>query len=571
MNRFLRVFWRVGAFFSFAILMLLTYVYFLGISRQTAIEWIPDPIRNSINFIRDVPYLPYVFKTTDLPRCQLTISDDNYQKILNALPKKVGEILLDSQRNMLPATLTCDGKEMNVQAGVRGDRFWHWLFEKKSWGFKFAGLYDGNSEVKFIIADDRGYIGEYFNGYRARKMGLPAPDDKLVLLSINHGPDSFYYQVEGWTEEFLKKHFGTDRGNLYGESGFTDPIFDSTLYWKKYVTIPRKDNDYGDLYTLLSLIENSDDATFKKEIWNIVDRDNFFKWQIHSILSGSTHQGPNHNVRLFFDAQKRKFFPIPWDVGITDYSSLFSDPNVGEIYGIDVSYNSLVSRILSIPEFLAERNEKLWAYVADDRNLNEDLAFFDGTFEKVKPAIFNDSIKFWRNYVADKRIKDERAMLISNYRFLRKRLDSGEVFADVVVRSDSNIVATIDLAYKSVAPLNFDGFSISSPVLQPANFRLYEDSNGSGALDQGDAAIGIPTFRDNRIASEKMNYPLYSRRTEKDSLAPIVVGQTKKRFFVVASTRMSATDGIATVRILNMITKKIIEPAIHTNEHTTEF
>ncbi len=545
------------------------YVYFRDISKFEVIESTPRFFKKSIDTLRDIPYLVYKFQSSSLPVYKLYISDKDYKEINDALPNAYITLPSESKKKV-PARLVYNGQEKNIEVGYRGDSYIHWFFEEKSWAFIFQpnDLLEGQSEIRLIVPWDRVYVGEYLANYRARKLGLPTPDDKFVILRINNGPKMLYYQIEVWSNEFLKKHFGTDDGNLYGENDTTaGSIFASSMFWKKYTSVKGQENNYADLDYLLDLINNASKDEFKEKITAILDMDNFYNWHIQSILSGTPGQDRNHNVRLYFDRQKGKFFLIPWDAGLDVYGSIFDTQNPDESFNLDNDYNPLVNRILDIPEFLSERNKRLWNYVKNDKNLEEDLAYFDKAYQEIRVALYNDSAKFWRSGAAEAQIKNARSAVVANYNFFRQQLDRAEVSATVSLKSKSQVPITIDLFYRSASPINFNNLSISSKAFQGADFlQLYEDTNNNGFLDGYDLKVADLKYQDGSLSLSKPGPILYTNRRYNGYQIPISLDITKKKFFVTSSLPFVIKDLNISFNILNEVTKSKIETTVHVND-----
>ena len=564
------------SFTSFFMASFLIYVYLYDIPRYTIIGEMPASIRGTIEFVRDIPYWTYKIKPVSLPMYRLYIDADEYQKIIDALPESGDEVLSDELRTKVPALFVYNGKKMDVKVNLHGDMYNNWIFKKKSWQIRFQNgeLFDGTSKINLLLPDDEAvYAGEHVNTYRAKKMGLAAPNDKFIVLQINDGPKMLYYQKEGWTPEFLVKNFRNSSGNLYGEAGaLTDPIFESTMWWKKFNSVAGEENNFSDLAYLLDLIKNADDNAFKDAIVKIIDMDTFYTWQIHSMLAGSVHQDENHNMRIYFDKEKQRFFLIAWDVSVWDYVEKFERPRFGKVvYDLDVNYNPLVNRILNIPEFLLERNRRLWEYVKDDTNINEDIAYLDQATEKIKPAVFQDTQKYDRNGKADATMRRVRSNLLSNYAFLHEQLGKSNFFTTLSYQSTSTI-ATIDFSYVSASPINFNGLRISRVSSSPFNsFLLYEDSNRNGQFDWPDAKIANLKYENGMLSARKLDLLLYSDRIDNDYYEPITVRMTDKKFFVVAPLPFTIQNPNISFDLFNAITGTIINSLIHVNNREPFF
>ena len=135
---------------AFLLAAFLTYAYFYDIPRSQVIAGLPKPIRNTIDAVRNIPYLKYSFRSHSLPIYKLYIQDKDYQKLKDALPNTADQILTKEIAVKIPAKLVYGGAERNVEVGPRGDTYPNWLFEKKAWNIEFTDgeLFDGYSEIK---------------------------------------------------------------------------------------------------------------------------------------------------------------------------------------------------------------------------------------------------------------------------------------------------------------------------------------------------------------------------------------------------------------------------------------
>ncbi|MFT7644530.1 MAG: spore coat protein H [Candidatus Paceibacteria bacterium] len=567
--------WIFGILFAGVVVtaivsVVLAYAYFLGIPRAKLVTEIPAPIRSIVDDVRDLPFSLYIFRSSDLTKYDLQISDKDLAKLSLALPTNPSEFLTSANREKVDAIFIADSLPRQVRVGYRGDKWRHWFNDKKSWTIRFKSddLLNDQSEIKLIVPFDRLYIGEFFNGYRASKLGLPVPKDEMVLLSINNGPNALYYQQEGWTTDYLEKSFGTSNGNLYGEKNLEDKIFTSSFFWKKYISIQGEEDDFSDLDYLLNLINNSSDAEFKENIDDVLDIDTFINWMLHSILSGSTHQGDIHNARLFFNNELKKFFMIPWDVSLTLYSSLFQLPeftNNPEFYDIDYDYNPLVTRVLNISEYRDERNKRLWEYVSDDYNLTEDLSFYDKTYDEVKSSLFNDSLKLWRNEVAENDIMRTRSIIKQNFYFLKQQLSRATLGLTVTQELDLSLVPVVmELSHQSASGIMVHGVTLTGQLSNPSlELSMYADVNEDGLLDSGDQFIAKLKQNGDTYYNSDVGIVLNSDREVSGSTGPVKVNVTKTKFLFTTSSL--ATFDIETVNIqtYNSVTGVLIEPIIH--------
>ena len=424
----------------------------------------------------DIFYLPYQFKDSPLPVYNLIIDPADFKKIEQGLVENPGRLLSIENKKSIPAEFIFNNQSYQVKIKIRGDSDNHWKYEKKSWRIRFDkdNLFEGKKEIHLIIPEDRGYILEHLNNYRAKKLGLFFPESRFVTLKINSQSPMVYFETEGWTPEFLEKSQLPDEANLYGEDDIFafrsgHDLFEQPSYWKKYTQDSQNGIDnFSEIDLLGQLVHRASDDEFYRLLPSLIDMDNFYNWQIHSILVASNHQDMSHNNRLYFDINQGKFKFIPWDVA--------GRQPVERGNVIDVYYNNLISRSLKNPEFLHQRNKMLWDYVKDDTNLKDDLEFYDKTYQEIRTAFYKDRTKLFSNIFFDREIKKRRNFIINRYHTIQNVINNCQV--PIIVRIFPELVRL------DVVTQNF-----SDVILHPDNYSIYYDKNQNKIFDQEDIKL----------------------------------------------------------------------------------
>ena len=373
------------------------------------------PIYWQIRKLTDVTYLAYAFKSDSVPNYQLEISDNNVREMDASLPEGFMGVVYTNKISV-PARFTAGNQSFDVDARYRGDNAVHWNAAKKSYQVRLQGKdsFQGLTEMNFIIPDDRYFAIEHFNNYRAGKLGLNHPVSGFANLSVN-GTEGLYFMIEGWSKEMLSKWGVPDDSLFYGEKDLEATGGDLWADLSNWQTVVGNDapEKFAPLSELLRLLNKAGDSEFNAKIFELVDKDNFYAWQIHQELANSTHQAIG-NVRLYFDKSKNKFFFVPWDVEI-------EDPHARDNFEY---YGPLAKRIFSNPEFLEEKRKRLYGYVSDEKNLEDDLAFYDRTYESFKISLYRDRTKIYTNRFADSVYEQRRQMIVDIFRQLKEHLES---------------------------------------------------------------------------------------------------------------------------------------------------
>lgn len=361
---------------------------------------------NSIKKLPDLLFVPYILIPNKLPTYSISISLDNIIRMNGALPDDpLNGHLLEANKQYVKAQFTDpeSGYSERVDIKYRGLSANHWNALQKSYRVQFdEGKYwNGMRLVNFVTPYDRMYYVEPLNMYRAGKFGLMKVDMRFVRLNINGEDTGVYLAFEQWSPEFLAKK-GLPESKMFGESGVTNDPSQISKYENMFdATDTRKE----ELATLLDLRDNADDATLRKLLPQILDMDKLYSWNILTILSGSTHQTELSNAVLYFNSAVGKFELVPWDTELADVLR----------YPYTDIQSFLIQRVMSIPEFRAERDRRLNAYLADPANLADDLAFYDKLVAETKTDFFKDTSKFHSDFGYLSLVDRNRQWIINAY------------------------------------------------------------------------------------------------------------------------------------------------------------
>src|SRR3989344_4292510 len=347
--------WIIGIFaaINFFLTIFLGYLFLNNYNIWWVISAVPQAPRRTvqavIDWVKEIPYIPYQFIDDGLPRYDIVLTKADYEELLENLPRDISQFLTDENKIKKRAVFRHGKKVYEAKVGFRGDGSGHWFWPKKSWRVEFTagGALDGMREVDFTVPDQRELIVESFDNYRAKKLGLPAPQNQWGVLYVNGAKQGVYYISEAWGKDLLVHNGLSGEGTLFGDKNPPAPQNPFSIYgdfkdvwdkWKTYTINPDRlatkespDVSLTELSELLRIVQ-SDDSYFKKNIWNIMDRESYLNWYMHAKLSGSYHQYSMTNARLYFDPEIKKFRPIPVDVRIgvdsIPYFFLGTDPLV---------------------------------------------------------------------------------------------------------------------------------------------------------------------------------------------------------------------------------------------------
>jgi len=524
----------------------------------------------------DVFYFFHQFGSSNLPVYDLVIQPANLEELNQSLPGVDGcPSFLEEHQKKVPATFIYNNQKYKVKVRYHGGAAAHWQGKKKSWQIIFSetNLFNGMRKINLVIPEDRAFSLEHLNHYRAKKMGLLVPETRFIVLKVNGRNPSAYFEIEGWSEEFLEKH-GILESNLYTERDMpayhVDPvdILSQTIYWKKHVNRQDAVDDFSEIKLLVDLITQASDEEFYQKIPNLLDMDDFYKWQAHSILAGSIHQDFIHNMKLYFDPALGKFKLIPWDQEQRDQDRF-----------MDLHYNTLVSRILKNPQFIHQRNKILWDYVKNEENLKDDLEFYDQTYQQIKTAFYQDKIKIYSNFHFDRQVEERRGLLIKQYRNIQNTLKIAEASTEIEFNllrgvNQINVIAHSfsDILWSGL-DLQFDRDIFNSLIGN--QFHLYYDLNQNQVFDRGDRLVSSSDFdlSNQKIIFSSIDFQMFAQRGFPEEDWPGVPGQEikvlpkKYSFFLVNSKKQPLIEPALIKNInFNIINAVTRESALITSQ-----
>jgi len=462
-----RRFWAV----LFFLVLLFNIALIGGTLSSTRNELISNPavrallpiyrsFREIADTLLDSLYLFAMRRDVGIPVYRLDVKRSDLKKLEDAIPSSLSEAVLgetfrfETLKDTVKGAFYADDTAYEVDVRFRGENANHWVWPKKSWQIKFDKdtPFKGTKTLKLILPDDRGYFAEVLNNYRAKKLGLIVPQAEFAELYVNGAYHGVYFAVEDFSKEFLERNQKPSDANLYAM--FTDEAatregealgaFSSADYWRKESedTVFPYDN-LGELDFLLDLMRKDD---FAASAADIIDLPSFYAWNTVAILAGSNHQSSQGNMRLYFNNAKGKFEFLPWDVGVKEYLPT-------ELT------NKLSEKILENPDFYLARNRKLYEYVESEQHLEDDIAYYDSLYRKLKGAFYSDFKKHDNNREFNRTVTEIRSRYQMLFRRIRKLFEEDR--ATVALHHDGSH----NLVILDIVPESFSGLRVESVKL----------------------------------------------------------------------------------------------------------
>lgn len=199
------------------------------------------------------------------------------------------------------------------------------------------------------------------------KMDVKAPRSNHVSLYINDVFYGLYLNVEHIDNEFLKKEFNGDSGNLYkclypADLSYRGPNSDDYNDYEEFGRRPydlktnETENDYSGLASFIEFINNSSDQVFEEQIHDYLDVDATLRWMAIDVLTGNwdNYSFNKNNFYLYQSPDDGRFIVIPYDYDNTLGVDFFGiDWGVREVYnwGNQNETRPLTNRLLGIQKF----------------------------------------------------------------------------------------------------------------------------------------------------------------------------------------------------------------------------
>lgn len=330
----------------------------------------------------------WVTVTPALPVIDLHVSSGALAVLDAYLPKS-------GKENWVAAKVRFPGGDLdNVSVRYRGDSLHHWGLAAKSWLLRTpkTQLIDGSRRWHFVLPRWRSVGNYYVNLHMAEKMGILAPNPKLVSLRVNgrqHGGIHLLFTPED--ETFLRQHNRLP-GDLYVgdmstmDDGFAQErpiagLWELPWLWQKASFDGSFDPDSR--LPLEILFQRIYKGT-PEALAEILDLPAWARFAAYMQLFDASHMDMGHNWKLYYNPGKLTFEPVVGDGnGLPDE---INDLTEG-VPGLDTSVTTpLLARLHQDHEFLRLKNEALVRFFSTKL----DKAFFkelDGFVAKAAPTL----------------------------------------------------------------------------------------------------------------------------------------------------------------------------------------
>ena len=449
------------------------------------------------------------------------------------------KILADQFKEFFPGGMLLDGVQYPMEIRYRGMLADHWTGRKRSYKVRLSNgekLPKGQKELNFIIPeDDDGLFYEFAFNTLIRRFGLHAPDTHFVGLSMNERFMGLYLQTEEYKSTFWETN-SLAPGNVYhavhldsqafGQSGLSSAHNPGWFAKKNAFSLKDHDirkKDFSELDMLIQVMGMNDDGAFARNIFNILDRDNFASWLAFSLMTGDWHLW-GANLRLYFDPGRGKFLIMPWDTVHGLIRGHF-DRRVNRPDWIWYPY--FVARLLTQTDVAGDVATKIKEYVEGSEVQNDFVRLLEtmdrarriqymdslsdiGMFEEMYSRIKNthlDNLRFWQSNVFEKLSllarcdETDKEKCRTRHLGLLTPVNKEIVMEELASRGRVFVLVEEQLPEKDYWTFKFlnagNGQAMVKSIdltYRPRNrnvqgLEVFIDSNGNGRLDPGDRAI----------------------------------------------------------------------------------
>ncbi|MDI6866293.1 CotH kinase family protein [Methanoculleus sp.] len=315
------------------------------------------------------PDYAVVFPTDRVNTMTITISPENWQKMLDNMTELYGEfggstasgmpagqafqggIQPDGARGMgntadidpvyVPANISFED-QVWTDVGIRFKgqmslgSTWREGSYKISFKLNFDKFEDENPAIKnqrFYGFDELNLQSGYGDNSLMRDMivptifresGVPAPHTAFYRIYVDYGEGPVYFglytMVESVEDTVIKTQFEDDSGNLYKPEGtgatFAQGTLDTESFEKKTNKGDENWSDVEALYTILnSDLRKTNPAAWRAQLESVLYVDEFLRWlATNTVIQNWDTYGSNcRNFYLYTDPTDGRIVWIPWD------------------------------------------------------------------------------------------------------------------------------------------------------------------------------------------------------------------------------------------------------------------
>jgi spore coat protein H len=285
------------------------------------------------------------------------------------------------------------------------------------------------------------------------KAGLPTPKSAFTRVYLNDEYWGVYLLVEEINKEFLKRNFGSNKGNLYiGEpNGTLSELSSQDNYMRAYrKKNHKKENNWTDLMQFVKVINNnSNEQKQIDELDSVLYVDECLKtFAINNLLVNvdAYNMIYPHNYFLYSDSNSKKMHWINYDY---NYSFAAWNPKFTyeEVINLSVFYSDakhpLANLALNKNKLLKQRYTEIYKQILEETKISEMEESMLAYQKLIRNAVLEDKQKEYSKEEFEKSLdftlgdkKDPGAFIPGLKEFLRQRINAAS--SQLSIRNELN-------------------------------------------------------------------------------------------------------------------------------------
>lgn len=253
-----------------------------------------------------------------------------------------------------------DGRLLDAEVRVRGDRHWHTLGAQKSLKVKLekGELIDGHRIFNLINDPTSMVVGQQLILDLARESGLLTPVSKFARVKIN-SKDFGVYRYETAADESLLRAESRVPGSIYSSelpsSAATEELWSKTQFWTKVSSrtdAEADQSDFTDLSRLLHHVHSASAREFSDFARHELDLEAFARLNALDVAFGADQRDFRKNHTFHFDPYRGRWAPIAGE-----FRGFRNDP------AFNIVDNPVLLRLAMHPGYSSSRDRLLYEFL----------------------------------------------------------------------------------------------------------------------------------------------------------------------------------------------------------------
>ncbi len=445
---------------------------------------------------------------SSLPTVEILVNRDLLRELSRDLPA--------SGKEYKDGWMMLDGRFRPVMVRYRGDYYYHWFCEKKSWRVKTrkSRLFRGRRLLNFIAPKFNGMLHDDLAYALAQRMDLLAPHAEWVRLFLNRAYQGIYLYVDQIDESWLRLQHRLP-GNIYsGEDvaaakrkGVRSSLLENPYLWDVAARDSRlPPDDRSDLQDLINALWLEDPQALYRDLGRILDLDATVRFAAYASLTNSHHFDRHHNLKLYLDPSKGLFEPIVWDAAAWNPGWMRSSSEIGP----DIASNELLAQVMRNP-LLVERKNRIVGKMLRDGVCSFILDRAESTYAAMRLDLDADAFRGFGLAGTPLTMAELREEVLQLEEWIAVRCeDLARSLSDASLRASLVPVAPsvhlLRMVSDGVAGVRVDSLRCAG-ASPDVGVDIYRDLNFSGSLDDPDSLLATRYLSAGSLFFSETLYP----------------------------------------------------------------